>query len=724
MPKTEDPAAFQAARTNLLFNLAANLPVAADQNITIWEEVTCAGFNPQLSLLEAVVSIKQPTGYSGGLCSAGSNEYVRFFVDYGAGFEDAGVTSFRVHDIPDAPPGPQHPIHYLVQMPLNDASHRRRCYAPVIPKVRAVLSWNQIPSLNPNDLPHFGNRLDAFIQLRPRPWHFGGLVTDGLIKADSKILDLIDLEQPIALAKDVAASLPSLVADYRKAEVPAHRFLAPAMQPLLEGGESLPFALAFPHPELAKKLEIDWASVLKALQALQGNPTYEQLTCVGLDPDTDTLGAVIHVKRPFGYSGDLCRNGSREHVAFWADWNNDGTFDEYLGTASVEVHDLGAALPSPEGVRYSVRLNAPQIVQHLRRCSNPNIIRIRAVLQWSTPPSTTNPNAPIAWGNLLDVLVQLRPGRATDGTELTDLIYRVGGVGLPDISPVTHLAFPSSVFITSPPCSQPLRDRPWGGDVSIQGRIYNTGIPGSVRYRVRFKPHAALDIDSNWSPVTLSQSYTLMFPLLTPPEVPVNQTASSEPGLGGGWFDYVENPLASPPIFERDNLLANWSTGALEGVYDLRLEYRRVTDPAGFYHSSNLVTIVLHNYQMTATFLPGATIDFTKDVDLVIDGGDCHSYPKGNTINGHLRCVDPFFWTWNLDLQPVSHTHGAQASPSCRTYASLADSGDGNLAWTLNTAPMDKCGYTLTLRGYDRTIVNSNGSSVHSNGKAIGFSVV
>ncbi len=37
---------------------------------------------------------------------------------------------------------------------------------------------------------------------------------------------------------------------------------------------------------------------------------------------------------------------------------------------------------------------------------------------------------------------------------------------------------------------------------------------------------------------------------------------------------------------------------------------------------------------------------------------------------------------------------------------------------------MDKCGYTLTVRGYDRTIINNNGAIVHSAGKAVGFAVV
>src|SRR5258705_7722265 len=151
-----------------------------------------------------------------------------------------------------------------------------------------------------------------------------------------------------------------------------------------------------------------------------------------------------------------------------------------------------------------------------------------------------------------------------------------------------------------------------------------------------------------------------MDPTLPPPsEVHSNQIAGTEPGLGGGWFNYVENPVASPPIFERDNRLADWYTGTLEGQFDLRVEYRRTTDAPGFYHHSNIVTITLHNYQMVASTTATAVIDFSKDVDLVIDGGDCHSYKKTTSINGHLRVIDPFFWAWGLDLEPSTHTHGA-----------------------------------------------------------------
>ncbi len=45
--------------------------------------------------------INQDTGYSGELCSAGSQEYVRFYLSYddGATWQDQGVTSITVHDV-------------------------------------------------------------------------------------------------------------------------------------------------------------------------------------------------------------------------------------------------------------------------------------------------------------------------------------------------------------------------------------------------------------------------------------------------------------------------------------------------------------------------------------------------------------------------------------------------------------------------------------------------
>ena len=708
-------------RQQMLLKMALQQAIDFTGNV-FWEEITCVGYNPQTSTLEAVVAIKQPFGYSGGLCTAGSKEYVRFFVDYGSGWEDLGFTSFDARDIPD-PGGSQHPIDYMVRMALPDTGHRRCCQKAVIPRVRAVLSWNTPPTTDPNALNPFGNRMDAHIQLAPRPQSLRCLLENGVLVKDAAILQTLDLDQQIS---KVTTSFKALIADnlakYREAKVEDHRFLAPALHALI-GKEATPgAALSSIDVSELTKLKVDLSAAAAALAATSANTSYEQVTCVGLETAADTLGAVIHIKRPFGYSGDLCHDGSKEYVAFWADWNNNGTFDEYLGTATAEVHDLDGSLPG-DGVRYNVSLVSPAIVQHLKKCVTPNIVRIRAVLSWATPPSTTDPNALNFWGNHVDALVQIRPGDATTGAELTDLIYRVGGVALSDVSPATHLAFPSSVLIGA--CGAAAMDRPWGGLVTIQGRIYNTGLPGSVRFRVRYKKHSDPDVDANWTPVTFSQHFVLMFPLLPPPsEVSVTLLAGAEPGCGSGWFDYLENPLALPPIFERDNRLADWQTGMLEGAYDLRVEYRRTIDAPGTFHSSQVVTIMLHNYQMQASVTATAAIDFSKDVDLVIDGGDCHSYTKSTSFAGHLRVQDPYFWAWSLDLQPSTHTHGAAPVPACRTYNALGDSGDANLPWTLDTSPMDKCGYTLTLRGYDRTIINNNGAIVHSAAKAVGFSVV
>ena len=713
VPKEE----FQAlllTRRALLVNLAAQQPIAV-QGITLWEQVVCVGYHPQSAELEAVVTVKLAIGYSGGLCTAGSPEYVRFFVDYGTGFEDAGVASFRAHDISDAPPGPQHPLQYLVHLRLSDETRRKLCNAPVLPKVRAILSWNRLPPLDPDWLPIYGNRLDAYIQLEPKAPKILDLLAEGVLEKASPLLAKVNLEAVLTPVLPKPTPVTELAAVYRRAKVPDHRWLFPMLAPLLVEGKVTPTP-ALPIPELAefKKLDLNVAAVIEAVLQPKADTTYEQVTCVGLETEADLLGAVIHVKLPSGYSGALCHQGSVEYVAFWADWNNNGTFDEYLGTAQVNVHDI-TPLPAG-GLHYAVSLPCPQIAQHLRSCDLPNIVRIRAVLSWSTPPSTTNPNVLNHWGNRLDVLVQLRPGKPI-GTDLVDLIYRVGGVGLPDISPATFLAFPSAGVLVSANCAQPAMDRPFAGAVSVQGRIYNTGTPGSVRFRVRYKKHADADVDANWHPVTFSQTFVLMHPLLLPPEQVV---ALNSPD---GWFDYLEDPTASPPIFERDNLLAWWSTGALEGAYNLRLEYYRVSAPLVI-HQSATVTIMLDNTNYIRTLIPAPVLDLSQTLDLVIDGGDCHSYEKGATINGHLRAVDTHFWKWTLDIQPASHTHGAATVPPCRSYGSLVDDGDGNAVWSLDTSPLDKCGYALTLAAYDRAIVNSNGAVVHWNYKAVGFSIV
>jgi hypothetical protein len=686
---------------------------------TYWEELTCVGFNPELAQLEAIVSIKQTTGYSGGLCTNGSTEYVRFFIDWGDGngFQDVGLASFKAYDISDLPPGPQHPLKYMVYLPLDDVDHVKGCDKPVLPKVRAVLSWNQIPSLDPEEPPVFGNRLDVEIQLRKADVKISDLIKGDLLPAELNLLETVDIEAVLPQVKPQPVPWSKLIDQYKKAEVPDHRLVYNAVYPLLKGGNVAEKVLPQTDLSLVESLQINLSEVIEALQIEdQANTTYEELVCLGLGSAHDLLGAVIHVKKPYGYSGDLCQAGSTEYVAFWADWNNNGIYDEYLGMATVQVYDI-PSIPAG-GLYYGVLLPV-NLTQQLQTCKKPNIVRIRAVLSWATPPSTTDPNDLNYWGNRLDALVQVRPGIASD--DLLDLIYDVGNVAIDNISTATYLAYPSAGVLDPANCSQPAMDRPFGGRIKIGGRIYNTGTPGTVHYQVQYKLHSAPDTD--WAPVAHSHKFELMHPDPFDPLYPKEVVTINSPD---GWFPYLENPLASPPIHERTNRLAWWNTGSLEGEYDLRLAYTKDYPIASssYIHYSNIVTIVLDNTNYRVSPDANTEVDTAYTLDLVIDGGDCHSYAKGSTIEGHLRAVDQYFWKWVLELQPETHTNGTQAIPPCRSYDSLLDLGYSNYAWTLHTTNLDKCGYTLTLKAYDRTIINSNGAIVHWNKKAVGFSVV
>jgi len=93
-------------------------------NQTTYELLRCAGLNPQFDYVEAVVDIKQPTGYSGGICSTGSYEYVRFYADYTNTnvWTDLGLASVRVHDIPGAKP-----LSYTLRVSVCGSRRRSRC---------------------------------------------------------------------------------------------------------------------------------------------------------------------------------------------------------------------------------------------------------------------------------------------------------------------------------------------------------------------------------------------------------------------------------------------------------------------------------------------------------------------------------------------------------------------------------------------------------------------
>jgi hypothetical protein len=135
------------------------------QEVTYWEELLCAAFYPKGDRLMAVVSRQQLDGYSGILRCQGSIEYVRFFIDWGddQGYRPLSLSHFKVWDIEQDKVSNRYPVCHLVSVAFDSDYYWRALTQGCQPKVRAILSWNYVPSLDAEFLPAFGNRVDSQI---------------------------------------------------------------------------------------------------------------------------------------------------------------------------------------------------------------------------------------------------------------------------------------------------------------------------------------------------------------------------------------------------------------------------------------------------------------------------------------------------------------------------------------------------------------------------------
>ena len=245
-PERKKFKSFLADNLNYFGNLANSpfKPVNKIVGDTTYEQLTCVGFNPETNFLEAIIAVKLPTGYGGDLCGNGSTEFVRFFVDYGSGWQDAGVTAVTVHDIPtnkDCAGLPEKPLIYAANLRLDPRTNC--CNSPLLPKVHAILSWQWQPppgAANVGWTPVWGNSLDCQIQIKPRPWNLFCLfeVINSSLAQKIKIPPLFEQVQyqPIPQPDPPPFSIAQLAALYSQKttskeadasaalSVPAHRF--------------------------------------------------------------------------------------------------------------------------------------------------------------------------------------------------------------------------------------------------------------------------------------------------------------------------------------------------------------------------------------------------------------------------------------------------------------------------------------------------------------------
>ena len=688
---------------------------------TKYEELRCIGFYPEQDLLEVIIDVKRPYGYKGDLCSPGSFEYVRFFVDWdGDGDftdadEDVGIGSVNVHDIPDSKGAcldSTKPLSYAVTVKID--SKKEKCTIPNLVKVRAILSWDLPPPAgNPNYVPPWGNVIDKWVQIEPK--------SDGLVLKDIKDIievadleklnikpEMLDLDKPILKTKTLTTV--ELKEIYKDKDVPEHRFNFEEISLIAEKIKQ--------DPNLMVEYKLDPSKFSKLIEnvnvilAEKANTKYEELHCVGLNYDLDTLVATLTVKLPYGYSGDLCKDGSYEYVGFWAYvWDQiEGMCSwKYLGTANVNVHDI-SSIP-PEGLQYAVKLPV-DLSDFKGKCNKLKVLKVRAILSWQTPPPSNNPYYNPVWGNKIDSLIQIKPIDIDIGPgEQVPYISSVGGMSVTDIN---SNGYANGTAIDG---GFNAKDSPFGGLVTIAGHIYNSpnlsAGEAPLEYSVSYRKFG----DTNWIKLTNKFWITItktngVFWIESHKPQEVNPS---------GYYTYKEDlkttSMDAIKSYVEDYEMGNWHTSKKsldDGLYEIKISLKT---PSGDV-DSNIVRVRIDN-----TIPSPVEVSITEKV---VDGTptpamDCDKFPVGTIIKGEFKAKDKHFWMYSLSTLPYSPPSGQLTHvPASKSYPTLPASGISNGTFELDTAGMKPCGYVIYLYVWDRTIVN-NHKSGNRNHASVGF---
>lgn len=663
------------ANPNYFGNLEASpftpvLPLVAN---TYYEELGCVGYQPQQERLEAVVYVYQPSGYGSGLCGAGSTEYLRFYLsaDNGATWQDQGLTSFQVWNVPQGTEGSKR-LEFAAQLRIDPA--RKLClFGPKLLRMRAILSWNAPPPPNqPNWNPPWGNRRDATILVEPlRLFHLSD-VFDALkvkLTAQTKLQlgQVVDLAAPLPSAQP-ALAVHELAALY-KDSVPMHRFAYPQLHALAHG------PAGFSTDQVAKTLpgiKID-DKIGSLLFPTDGNIGFEELTCIGLDPNLpDTLVGIVKVKKASGYSGGPCTQGSTEYVSWWADTDGNGSFETFLGTASVRVYDINT-IPA-EGLSYAVRLPV-DLSQYRKRChEGPVVLPIRAILSWAVPVPGNEPNQVPTWGNREQTLVHVTPSGVVHGP--AGKIAILGGIPVSMISDADGMTTNDAVFALNNHAVG--GGCPFGSTVSVQG----APLPAGHSYKVEVKPQLGGVPAPVLTELTLTRADGSTWKHNANP---VTQR-----------FDYV-------PFDQNVNsLLANWPGSG---------DDRWIVTLSAFDAGGNKISDDAQLIQLDNT-LPQA------DIDITTGPGNCGKFTSGTLLEGTFLATDAHLLAWSIGIKPPGINDPGEAI-TVPAGGTLNTPPAAN-TWSLDTSGMMGCGYVAEIVVSDRTIVASASQGWH-NSASVGF---
>lgn len=662
------------------------LPKAVLKKIgdTSFEELTCLGYNPDTEILTAIVRVKQQTGYGGDACTDGSQEFVRFYLDYGDGsWVDHGVSSFTIHDLPF-----KEPLCYAVSIRIKPK--RRSCCddKPVLPNVRAILSWNVEPPANmPNWHPVWGNRLERDIQIEPRSWficklldHIGDI---GIQKIDPGLIDKIATTiTKLPPPKPDATLAELMTAEKRADETAVLRHVFPAVAKLAADQTDI---AAWQALSPLKAFDIDIAKFADFLVAPNFNTTYEELHCVGLDRDATTLHGVVQIKRRSGYSGGLCQKGSREYIAFYLDF---GSGWEYQGTTWVEVHDVDV----PRGGLWYQASLPVDLDKHRQEWCKTGRARIRGILSWAVPPAPNQPNFVPHWGDREDCWIEVRPfPEGVIPGVFTPFLESIGNMS---VAKIDGAGYANGTSIGSTFTAD---DAPFGGRTLLKGDVFNLP-PGPLEYRIMIQgPSDAMPRVYN-TPFDIDVT---TFPSVTP----VTQTLNAV----GDWFPYL---AASPLVSVADKLLGAL-TGLENGLTTVYLEFRQPLGPV-------LATTVPKAFMVDNT--PPAA-----DIEITSGAGNCGKFGIGEVISGTYSMTGNHAGSLLIHVTPLPEAAGGtmvitSAAPGAFftppfsggnssvsiSYAGLSLNSNGaSGTWELDTTGMKPCGYNVRIYVQDRTILSS-----------------
>lgn len=658
------------------------LPISGN---THYEELACLGYHPQQERLEGVVYINQTSGYGTDVCGPGTPEYVRFYLsfDNGATWQDQGLTSFQSYNIPEGTEGGKR-LEYAVSLAVD--SKRKLCIFDPLIRVRAILSWNNPPPWNqPNWKPVWGNVREAKILVEPiriiYPPHIFEIAE---AKLPPILEEVLDLNVPIP-TKMKALSAAELAVQYKDKGVPVHRFAFKEISAFVSAKTSLS---AESFAALLPGIKIDPGIIDVLFPKKDGDISYEELKCIGLDPNSpDTLVGVIQVKKPSGYSGGPCTNGSREYVTFWADFDGNGSFETCLGIAQVRVYDL-SHIP-PEGIYYAVRLPVDLATYRQPCATGPTVVRIRAILSWNVAAPSTNPSHVPTWGNREETLINIGPVAGAPAGKIAIL----GGIPVVYIDNVTGLTTSDAVFATNnlPP------DNPDGNLITADGRP----CPFAARVTVQGAPLLGHSYKVEVTPAGGGAPTAVVTDLLLTRFDGTTHILKAD--LVTLRFDYL-------PFTENVNsVLAQWDTAG-----DAKWEVKLTTFNGV---ASNIlatsVGVDTHLIQLDNTW-PQASITITTGP------GECGKFPIGTLLSGNFVARDDYLSSYSLGVEPAVNPPGVGVpSPNAGLLNTPVVPGD---AWSLDTTGMKSCGYVIRVVVVDRAIVNSQ-SVGHYASDSAGFCI-